>query len=188
MAADPRVEALATSLQEWQWRDGGWNCDQHPEADHSSFYESLAPVWGLTEYHRATGDSSARSAARRTAELFLRHRLFRRESDSSVIHPKWTQLHYPLYWHYDVLQGLVVLQRAVGLRDPRMSEALRLVTAKRRTDGRWRPEAYYWTLRRGSTPPGPASNVEVVDWGRGAPNEMITLNALRVLEGSGERA
>ncbi len=26
------------------------------------------------------------------------------------------------------------------------------------------------------------SNVDIVDWGRGGPNEMITLNALRVLK------
>jgi len=28
---------------------------------------------------------------------------------------------------------------------------------------------------------------EVVDWGRGGPNEMITLNALRVLKAAGGR-
>lgn len=29
------------------------------------------------------------------------------------------------------------------------------------------------------------SNIEVVDWGRNGPNEMITLNALRVLKAAG---
>jgi hypothetical protein len=29
------------------------------------------------------------------------------------------------------------------------------------------------------------SNVEVVDWGRNGPNEMLTLNALRVLKSAG---
>ena len=47
LAADPRVQRLAAALAEWQWPDGGWNCDKHPEAAHSSFYESLAPLWGL---------------------------------------------------------------------------------------------------------------------------------------------
>ena len=27
MAGDPRVDLLARSLVEWQWPDGGWNCD-----------------------------------------------------------------------------------------------------------------------------------------------------------------
>ena len=43
---DERVRQLARSLSEWQWPDGGWNCDKDKRADHSSFYESLAPLWG----------------------------------------------------------------------------------------------------------------------------------------------
>src|SRR5215218_5640041 len=27
MAGDPRAELLARSLVDWQWPDGGWNCD-----------------------------------------------------------------------------------------------------------------------------------------------------------------
>ncbi len=43
---DSRVQYLAESLIEWQWPDGGWNCDKRPSANHSSFYESLAPHVG----------------------------------------------------------------------------------------------------------------------------------------------
>jgi hypothetical protein len=32
---------------------------------------------------------------------------------------------------------------------------------------------------------GAGSNVEVVDWGRRGPSEMITLNALRILRAAG---
>ncbi len=32
MARDPRVGRLAESLVEWQWPDGGWNCDRREEA------------------------------------------------------------------------------------------------------------------------------------------------------------
>src|SRR5881398_2437182 len=56
LAEDPRVVKLAQSLEGWQWADGGWNCDRNPEADHSSVNESLSTLWGLVEYHRATGD------------------------------------------------------------------------------------------------------------------------------------
>jgi hypothetical protein len=41
---DSRVQYLAESLIDWQWPDGGWNCDKRPSANHSSFYESLANV------------------------------------------------------------------------------------------------------------------------------------------------
>ena len=67
-----------------------------------------------------------------------------------------------------------------AVRDPRAAEALDLVASKRRVDGCWRAEGYYWR------PAGTrGSNAEVVDWGRGGPNEWITLNALRVLKAAG---
>jgi len=180
MAGDPRVKYLAQSLLEWQWPDGGWNCDKNPHARHSSFYESLAPLWGLIEYHRASGDADAGKAAGCTAEFFVRHRLFRSDKSGEVIDAEWLQLHYPLYWHYDVLQALLILSRMGPLTDPRLNEALDAVESKRLPDGRWKPEGYYWW------PPGKrASNVEVMDWGRRGPNPMITLNALRVLGAGG---
>jgi hypothetical protein len=174
------VRVLVDSLLEWQWPDGGWNCREGEEVHHSSFYESLAPLWGLVEYHRATGDAESLKAAGQVTEFFLRHRLFQSERTGEVIKPEWLKLHYPLYWHYDILQALQILARAMPLDDPRTRDALDLLETRRLPDGRWRPGAYYWY------PPGSnRSNVEVVDWGRGGPNRMITLNALRVLKAAG---
>jgi len=90
-----------------------------------------------------------------------------------------------LYWHYDILQALTILHRAGKLGDPRTREAIELVESKRREDGRWRPEGYYWSLKRKELAKLAVSNVEVVDWGRNGPSEMITLNALRVLKAAG---
>jgi hypothetical protein len=181
---DPRAQCLAESLIAWQWPDGGWNCDKRPEANHSSFYESLAPMWGLIEWHRATGHEAALHAALRTAEMFLQHRLFRSTATGKVIDPEWLKLHYPLYWHYDILQALVILSRmpTAGsmMRDARVQEALDIVEAKRQPDGCWKAEGFYWVPLGKRT-----SNVEVVDWGRRGPNEMLTLNALRVLKAAG---
>ncbi len=176
LASDPRVQTLAQSLVEWQWPDGGWNCDIRPEAHHSSFNESLSTMWGLIEYNRATGDRASLEAARHTAEFFLRHRLFRSERTGKVIRLEWLRLHYPLYWHYDILQSLRILSMMGKAGDPRAREALDILESKRNADGLWRVEGHHWA------PPGRrASNVEVVDWGQKGPNEMITLNALRVL-------
>ena len=182
---DPRVQYLAESLIAWQWPDGGWNCDKRPSANHSSFYESLSPMWGLIEYHRATGDEAALHAAQRTAEMFLSHRLFRSTTTGEVIDPEWLKLHYPLYWHYDILQALVILEQDAYCRSTmrwmhRVQEALDIVEAKRQPDGCWKAEGFYWVPLGKRT-----SNVEVVDWGRRGPNEMITLNALRVLKVAG---
>jgi hypothetical protein len=180
MADDPRVRRIAHSLVRWQWPDGGWNCDASEEARHSSFYESLAPLWGLSEYLRATHDGAVRTSVDRASELFLKHRLFRSCRGEGVIDPRWIQLHYPVYWHYDILQALRVLGRAGKLGDPRAREALDLIESKRARDGTWHAEGRFW--RRG---PVNAPNTEVVDWGASGPNEMITLNALRVLAASG---
>ena len=176
LGRDPRVELLAESLVRWQWPDGGWNCDVRAHGRRSSFHESLAPAWGLFEYWRATGEPDARAAAFRTAELFLEHRLFRSLRTGAVIRRDWLALHYPPYWHYDILQALLVLSRMRPTGDPRCSDALAVLQRRRRPDGRWRPGGYWWK------PPGTSrGTVEVVDWGRSAPNEMITLNALRIL-------
>jgi hypothetical protein len=173
---DQRVQRLAHLLAEWQWPDGGWNCDQRPEAHHSSFNESLSTMWGLIEYHRATGDQGALEAARRTAEFLLKHRIFRSERTGKVIRSEWLKLHYPLYWHYDILQSLRILSMISKTSDPRAQEALNILESKRGRDGLWRVEGRHW-----AQPGRKGSNVEVANWGRKGPNEMITLNALRVL-------
>ena len=52
LAGDPRVRRLVHSLLEWQWPDGGWNCDKNPQAIHSSFMETLLPLRGLALHAR----------------------------------------------------------------------------------------------------------------------------------------
>jgi hypothetical protein len=177
MARDARVRRLVDSLLGSQWPDGGWNCDPRPGANHSSFHESIGPLWGLTEYAHATGDQAAGESAERAAELFLGHRLFRSHRTGRVAHEEWLKLHYPPYWHYDILHGLVMLSRCGKATDPRAADALDRIDAKRGQDGCWRADGRrYWR------PPGfEGSNVEAVDWGRSGQTEMLTLNALRVL-------
>lgn len=200
LADNPKIRQLAESLALWQWPDGGWNCDRKEEAHHSSFNESLSTMWGLTEYYKATGDRNTKRVIDRAGEFFLKHRIFRSCRTNTVRAPETfhgqmfraihsiTVLHYPLYWHYDILQALVMLQRAGKLGDPRTKDALDLLELKRRPDGLWKAEDYYWTMRRTVRTKTPASNVEVVDWGRKGPNEMITLNAARVLKAAGRFA
>jgi hypothetical protein len=179
LADDPRVRLLAESLVDWQWPDGGWNCDKKATGYRSSFNESLPPMWGLHEYWLATGETAAHEASLRTAELFLDHRIFRTLATGEPIKSTVVDLHWPPYWHYDYLQALVVLARMGLAADPRAGDALDLLEEKRLADGRWRAGAKWWR------PPGSkGSNVEVVDWGSG-PSEMLTLNALRVLGAAG---
>ncbi len=182
MAHDPRVQLMASSLVSWQWPDGGWNCDRRPQAHRSSFHETLAPTWGLHEYATATGDGAAADAARGAAELFLSHRIFRSLKTGEPISREVTTLHWPPYWHYDVLQALVVLARMGLATDDRTSDALELVRARRTDeDGRWRASARWWK------PPGGTRAAEAVDWNiDDSGDRMVSLRALTVLRASGQ--
>ena len=137
LAADPRVAQLAESLVGWQWPDGGWNCDRRPAAAHSSFNETVTPLWGLAEYARATGDERPRSAARRTCELLLDHHVFKSHRTDRVGNPLWLDARCPPYWRYDLGQGLLMLSRAGALPDRRADDALALLRSRQQTDGTW---------------------------------------------------
>jgi len=174
LAGDARVRAIAEALVVWQWPDGGWNCDGKATGRRSSFHETHAAMWGLHEFATATGDTVARDAAGGAAELLLAHRIFRRHGTGEPIHPSWTVIHYPPYWHYDVLQAMTLLRRMGRADDERASDALELIASLRGRDGRWRPGARWW--RR----PGATSSGEVADWSE-VSAMMTTLNAMRAL-------
>jgi hypothetical protein len=179
-AGDRRARRLVDRLLEWQWPDGGWNCDRAASGYRSSFHESWATALGLAAYHDATGDSDAQAAARRTAELLLEHRLVYRLGTSEPIHSSFVALHWPAYWHYDVLAGLRVLHATGLLADERAADALDLLESKARPDGRFETRAAWWQAGRSATSP-----VDVIDWAKGRPSEVLTLHALRVLKAAG---
>ena len=182
--ADDRARVLAERLLHWQWPDGGWNCDRKPDAQVSSFNETWLPLLGLAAYAREAKDGKAKRAVDRAAEVFLERRLFRRRSDGAVIAADFVALHYPHYWHYDVLAGLSAVAAAGKIRDPRCREALDLLESKRLRDGGWPAERrYYKVSRRALT-----SNADYVDWGgtsRTRMNEWVTVDALAVLRAAG---
>ena len=148
-AGDERVERLVDALLLWQWPDGGWNCDLAP-GRRSSFHESLVPMWGLWEYARATGmcaRARPRTGPQSSSWTIGSSASEARRADS----PEHGQLHFPAYWHYDVLQALHLLARMGKARDERTGDALDLLEQRRLPDGRWRPGGYWWS------PPGSAA-------------------------------
>src|SRR5437867_2619389 len=182
--ADDRAHSLAERLLHWQWPDGGWNCDRHPEADTSSFMETLLPMLGLGAYARRYRRPSAAKAARAAADVFLRRRLFKRVSDGRVIASDFVALHYPRYWHYDYLAGLIAIAKIGMIRDARCTEALDLLEEHRLPDGGWPAEKRYYKV----SPKAMVSNADYVDWGgtaRRRMNEWVTVDALAVLRAAG---
>jgi hypothetical protein len=181
-AEDESVAPLVQALLKWQWPDGGWNCDGAASGYRSSFHESWATAIGLASYHHATGNSDALAAARRTAEMLLEHRLFKGLKTAEPIHPSFVALHWPAYWHYDFLGGLGVL-RAVDadlLKDPLAADSLDLLESKQLPDGTFQAGRAWW-----QRPTTATSAVDVVDWGKGRPSEVLTLHALSVLKAAG---
>lgn len=185
--ADERADSLAERLLHWQWPDGGWNCDRDPNADTSSFMETLLPMVGLFAHARRTGDARAKAAARKASEVFLRRKLHRRVSDGRIIAADFVALHYPLYWHYDILAGLKAMAFIGRIRDARCAEALDLLESKRLADGGWPAEKRWY---RSNTTRGMVTHADYVDWGptgRRRMNEWVTVDALAVLAAAGRR-
>ena len=173
MSRKKEVRRLVDVLLSAQWPDGGWNCDATPSAHRSSFHESLAPIWGLTEYHRATGDRDALDAAQRAGDLLLSHRLYRSATTGEPIHPEWQHIHWPHYWHYDFFNGLRALALLKKLDDPRAGDALALLRARRHADATWRASGRrYWRK------PGAPTQSEAVDWGDA--HQIVTPAAMAI--------
>jgi hypothetical protein len=181
--ADERALELAELLLFWQWPDGGWNCDRRADAEHSSFMETLLPMRALWLYGRLTSDTKAMKAAQRSADIFLKRRLFRRQSDGEVIYEGFTRLHFPRYWHYDILYGLKAMAEMDQIGDDRCQDALDLLEKKRLPDGGFPAEEKYYRV----SPSGPSGR-SPVDWGGASKkkmNDFVTLDALYVLKAAG---
>lgn len=179
--ADERAESLVERLLHWQWPDGGWNCDRNPSAHTSSFNETWLPMLGLAAYAQEKTRQGVAKAVERASEVFLSRRLFKRISTGSVMQPDFVALHYPHYWHYDVLAGLTAMMEIGRIRDRRCGDALDLLEEKRLSDGGWAADRRYYKVSRNAMVP----NADSVDWGgtsRARMNEWVTVEALSVLQ------
>lgn len=183
--ADERVDELVSRLIGWQWPDGGWNCDKRPEAVNSSYHESWIPLRALALYARVKNHKPALESAKRAAELFLKRKLYKRLSDASIIHHDMAKLHYPPYWHYELLGALKVMAEAGFISDPRCRDALDILESKRLPDGGFPAEAKYYRLYKDEKRP---SGTSLVDWeptGKSIINPWVTTDALYVLKEAG---
>jgi hypothetical protein len=124
-----------------------------------------------------------KASAEHAAQVFLTRRLFKRRRDGRVMDQNFLLLHYPLYWHYDILFGLKVLAEAGFLDDPRCTAALDLLESKRLPDGGFPAEASYARLTRPQL-----SGYSPVSWGgisKKKMNPFVTADAYYVLRMSG---
>jgi hypothetical protein len=176
---DERCDRLADKLIEWQWPDGGWNCDKHPAASHSSFHESLLPMRALFHYADLTGRADAKRAAEKVAKFFLERKLMRRKSTGEIITQKFLEVHYPYHWRYNILHGLKAFAEARLIGDRRCREAIGLLKAKHLADGGVPCEKRQYAVGTRTT-----LAKSLVNWGPISVRRMnpwVTLDALYVL-------
>jgi hypothetical protein len=137
----------------------------------------------LSLYGRRFRKAKATAAAKRASEIFLSRNLFKRRSDGTVMRSEFTKLHYPLYWHYDILLGLQVMAETGHLTDPRCEPALELLESKQLPDGGWPGESKYYSVSDELQ-----VNADYVDWGGVSKRKMnpwVTAKALSVLVQAG---
>jgi hypothetical protein len=172
---DERIDAVIQNILAEQMADGGWNCRKNrvPQTHHSSFHTTFNVLDGLREVlERGSSPWAAELGAAEAGalELLLQHRLFRSDHSGNIIRSEFKRLAYPFRWHYDILRGLDYFARLKAGRDPRLAEAISLLTECRQSDGRW-PNQYKY------------SGKVFFDMERvGRSSRWNTLRALRVLK------
>jgi hypothetical protein len=136
---DDRLDTLAGHLLEQQMPDGGWNCRRPSGATHSSVHTTISVLEALRLYELNRGKKARamQMAQRNGREFLLVHRLFRSHRSGEIIKPIFMRFSFPPRWHYDILRALDYFQAVDAPRDPRLAEAIRIVRAARRGDGRW---------------------------------------------------
>lgn len=182
--ADKRTDELAARLAEWQWPDGGWNCDKNPETKISSYRETVVPLRALALHAKMTGNKRSKEAANKAAELILKRRIFRRLRDGSPMAESFTRLHYPRYFEYDYLHALLALAEAGITNDSRSYDALSLLESRRLPDGGFPCDQKLYRVSK--KPEG--NRISLVDWGSAGKtrsNEFVTIDALYVLKSFG---
>ena len=138
---------------------------------------------GLAAHGQAAGDTRAKRAARKAADVFLQRRLYKRRANGKIIQDEFARLHYPLYWHYDILGGLKAMMELGLLKDARCSDALDVLEEKELPSGGWAAEKRYFRPGRKR-----ALGFDNVDWGGTSSrvlNEWLSADALTVLRAAG---
>lgn len=168
---DARLGRIAEHLLEQQMADGGWNCESYRGATHSSFHTTLSVLEGLHQYVQLDPPEKAvlQQAQRRGREFLLQHRLYRSHRTGQVVDSAMTRFAFPPRWKLDVLRALDYFQASRAECDLRLEDALGVVLAKRRPDGRWPAYA------------GMSGRTYFEMEQPGEPGRWNTLRALRVL-------
>lgn len=111
--------------------DGAWNCYFNYRAyQTSSVHTTLNVLEGLLEYKKKGYRyriSEVEKSMNSAQEFLLQKHLFRSRRTMEIIDLRFTEIHYPTRWFYDVFRALEYFTHAEVPYDKRMDEGLNLV-------------------------------------------------------------
>jgi Prenyltransferase and squalene oxidase repeat len=132
----PVVQRSIEWLIKTQKPDGGWHC-RPSRTGTLDCWEGLAAFAAIPADSR---DAATLKALERNAEFYLKRALMK---EGPGRYAPWYRIHFPNYFHYDLLVGLRLLARLGYGADPRLRPALRWLGSKRRPDGTWALDAVH---------------------------------------------
>lgn len=170
------VTQLALWFPAHRLGDGGWNCEaEEGNSTRSSFHSTLNAIRGILAYEKITGDTNLQDARRGGEEYLLDRQLLYRATTGEPVGEFVTQFVYPNRYRYSALAALDHFRDAAMLDgtapDPRLAEAVDVVRAARRSDGKWVQAA-----------PLTGRTWFDVDAQEGEPSRWLTLIGSRVLD------
>jgi hypothetical protein len=178
---DPRVHsALHWVVDTMRYNDGD---DQVPDPDNGCWgrhvcVRGVIPILrALAELPKAYRDQETERVLQACVAFVLQHRVYKRSHNpDKPMNVKLTQLTFPGFYWPDFLDVLLILTD-LGLRDPRMEDAIAYLRRKRSKQGTWKLQRTYNERSKHDTFP-----VVVPLDERGAPSKWVTLRALTVLK------
>ena len=135
---DDRVRRVLDFLLSIQMGDGGWNCEYCHGARKSSLHTTISVIEGISRFlklgdpYRNLELSVARSKG---IEFILKHELYKTFTTGEVIKDEFLKFCFPVRWKYDILRCLDFFQSEHVDYDPRIGDALALVSADLRKKG-----------------------------------------------------
>ena len=143
--------------------------------------ETLIPLRGLHAYGRTHSYQPAIESAARAAEFLLDRRLFWRKRDGRLLE-QFIPISFAIRF-YDPLIVLQVMAEIGKIDDPRCGDALDLLEAKQLQDGGFPAE-----IEKARTVETWNTGASWADWvpgGKTRTNELVTVDALAVLQAAG---
>ena len=179
LANDPRVKRGIDWICRYQRFDDGIRrqapglpYDRWPQCfgKHSCHMGVVKALKALAAVPGKSRTPAVEKTTRDGVDYLLKHHIHKRSHDlGTVSKPGWLRLGFPWMYQSDILEVLGILGR-LGVRDPRMRDALDVLLSKQDERGRWTLEQSFNGRFR--------ANIER----KGFPSKWVTVHALTALK------